>query len=115
MPLRESSVEPGRIYRKVAYGPLLDVFFLDMRSYRGDNSSNDQMEPGPQTTAEVPSDWKTLEIVPMASTVEILKAQSQSKVAMAEEAKKAAEEEAENAPPPLEAIPEEPPPLVEVA
>lgn len=49
MPLRESSVEPGRIYRKVAYGPLLDVFFLDMRSYRGDNSSNDQMEPGPQT------------------------------------------------------------------
>ena len=28
---------PGRVYRKVAYGPLLDVFFLDMRSYRGPN------------------------------------------------------------------------------
>ncbi|MBH9377985.1 alkaline phosphatase [Pseudomonas aeruginosa] len=30
----------GRIYRKVAYGPLLDVFVLDMRSYRGGNSAN---------------------------------------------------------------------------
>ncbi len=27
--------EPGRIYRKIPYGPLLDVFLLDMRSYRG--------------------------------------------------------------------------------
>ena len=29
--------EPGRVYRKIAYGPLLDVFFLDMRTYRGPN------------------------------------------------------------------------------
>lgn len=35
MPLRETMVEPGRIYRKIQYGPLLDVFLLDMRSYRG--------------------------------------------------------------------------------
>jgi alkaline phosphatase D len=49
MPLRESWVEPGRIYRKIAYGPLLDVFFLDMRSYRGDNSANDQTERTPAT------------------------------------------------------------------
>ena len=27
----------GRIYRKISYGPLLDVFLLDMRSYRGPN------------------------------------------------------------------------------
>ena len=26
--------QAGRIYRKVAYGPLLDVFLIDMRSYR---------------------------------------------------------------------------------
>lgn len=31
---------PERIYRKIAYGPLLDVFFIDMRSYRGSNSEN---------------------------------------------------------------------------
>ncbi len=37
----------GRIYRKIAYGPLLDVFVLDMRSYRGANSDNLQPQPGP--------------------------------------------------------------------
>ena len=29
--------KPGRVYRKISYGPLLDVFMLDMRSYRGPN------------------------------------------------------------------------------
>ena len=37
MPLRYSPAEPGRIYRKIFYGPLLDLFVLDMRSYRGPN------------------------------------------------------------------------------
>lgn len=32
--------EPERVYRKIAYGPLLDVFVLDMRSYRGPNTAN---------------------------------------------------------------------------
>ncbi|KQQ83737.1 alkaline phosphatase [Xanthomonas sp. Leaf131] len=36
----------GRIYRKIGYGPLLDVFVLDMRSYRGANSDNMQPQPG---------------------------------------------------------------------
>ena len=35
MPLRQTQAEAGRIYRKISYGPLLDVFMLDMRSYRG--------------------------------------------------------------------------------
>src|SRR5665647_1329339 len=26
--------EAGRVYRKIEYGPLLDVFLIDMRSYR---------------------------------------------------------------------------------
>jgi alkaline phosphatase D len=37
MPLRPTAAEPGRVYRKIAYGPLLDIFMLDMRSYRGPN------------------------------------------------------------------------------
>ena len=36
-PIRYTPAEPGRVYRKIAYGPLLDVFFLDLRSYRGPN------------------------------------------------------------------------------
>jgi alkaline phosphatase D len=38
MPMRESLAEAGRIYRKIGYGPLLDLFMLDMRSYRGGNA-----------------------------------------------------------------------------
>ncbi|NNP67930.1 alkaline phosphatase D family protein [Acinetobacter sp. Ac_5812] len=38
-----------RIYRKISYGPLLDVFVLDMRSYRGANSTNLQSSLGADT------------------------------------------------------------------
>ena len=34
MPMRNVPARDGRIYRKIAYGPLLDIFMLDMRSYR---------------------------------------------------------------------------------
>ena len=36
--------EAERVYRRIAYGPLLDVFVIDMRSYRGPNSYNRQTE-----------------------------------------------------------------------
>ncbi|WP_299860235.1 alkaline phosphatase D family protein [Roseobacter sp. MH60115] len=36
-PLRITPEEPNRVYRKINYGPMLDVFFLDLRSYRGPN------------------------------------------------------------------------------
>jgi alkaline phosphatase D len=36
-PLRVTPAEPGRVYRKISYGPMLDVFLLDLRSYRGPN------------------------------------------------------------------------------
>ena len=38
----EAPAEAGRIYRKIAYGPLLDIFMLDMRSYRTPNSDGDE-------------------------------------------------------------------------
>lgn len=41
-PIRYTPAEPGRVYRKIAYGPMLDVFFLDMRSYRGPNTTSMQ-------------------------------------------------------------------------
>jgi alkaline phosphatase D len=34
MPIRQVPQEAGRVYRRIAYGPLLDVFLIDMRSYR---------------------------------------------------------------------------------
>lgn len=39
----------NRIFRKISRGPLLDLFFLDLRSFRGANSPNRQAERGPET------------------------------------------------------------------
>ncbi|MDX1932209.1 MAG: alkaline phosphatase D family protein [Capsulimonadales bacterium] len=49
MPIREFDDEPGRVYRKISYGPLLDIFVIDMRTYRGNNTANRQERPGPDT------------------------------------------------------------------
>ncbi len=51
-PLRTAS--PGtpqgsQIFRSSSYGPLLEVFALDLRSYRGANSANRQPTPGAAT------------------------------------------------------------------
>src|SRR5438094_795392 len=43
-PLRIHPIEAERIYRSWSRGPLLEVFALDMRSYRGANSPNTQTE-----------------------------------------------------------------------
>jgi alkaline phosphatase D len=43
-PMRTTPAEPGRIFRKIAYGPLLDVFFIDLRRYRGPNGTGMEME-----------------------------------------------------------------------
>jgi len=46
MPIAALPEEPNRVYRKIPYGPLLDVFMLDMRSYRGPNGDNLETEEG---------------------------------------------------------------------
>ena len=44
-PLRRTAdIESERIYRHLPQGPLLDLFVVDMRSYRGPNSHNMQTE-----------------------------------------------------------------------
>lgn len=48
-PIRFMPAEPGRIYRKIAYGPMVDVFFLDMRSYRGSNEGGMETLQSPQS------------------------------------------------------------------
>jgi alkaline phosphatase D len=41
-PLPLGPDDPDRIYRSVSYGPALDIFAIDLRSYRGANSENRQ-------------------------------------------------------------------------
>jgi alkaline phosphatase D len=46
-PMRwQPQVDAERVYRQIPYGPALDVFVLDMRSYRGPNGCNVEAEPG---------------------------------------------------------------------
>jgi alkaline phosphatase D len=45
MPIRATQAQEGRVYRKIGYGPLLDVFLIDMRSYR-DSSWNRRDDRG---------------------------------------------------------------------
>jgi alkaline phosphatase D len=44
MPIRENLAQAGRVYRRIGYGPLLDVFLIDMRSYR-DSTWNKPDDP----------------------------------------------------------------------
>jgi len=50
-PLRHhDESESDRVYRHIPYGSLLDVFMLDMRSYRGPNTNNRQTAQSSETT-----------------------------------------------------------------
>jgi alkaline phosphatase D len=53
-----------QIYRKVEYGPMLDVFLLDTRSYRGPNSGGRQTwyHPGAWWLGPVQRDWLKVEL-----------------------------------------------------
>ncbi len=44
LPIHTSADGLNRIYRTIPYGPLLEVFFIDLRTYRGPNSPNRQTE-----------------------------------------------------------------------
>jgi alkaline phosphatase D len=49
-PLRpHNAKESERVYRKISYGKLLEVFVLDMRSYRGPNTANLQTQESVET------------------------------------------------------------------
>jgi alkaline phosphatase D len=47
LPIRSTLAEVNRVYRKLSYGPLLDVVMLDTRSYRGPNAENLEETYGP--------------------------------------------------------------------
>jgi alkaline phosphatase D len=49
LPVRRDPGSPDRLHRALSYGPALEVFVLDQRSYRGPNSENRQPKPGPGT------------------------------------------------------------------
>lgn len=58
-PINPTAFANQQIYRSFAYGSLLDVFMLDLRSYRGPNSPNRQPQRSPETDflGQTQLDW----------------------------------------------------------
>jgi alkaline phosphatase D len=75
MPLRQTQAEAGRIYRKIPYGPLLDVFMLDMRSYRGSNArSLASYGPDAYLLGPVQTAWLKRELMRSTATWKVIAA-----------------------------------------
>jgi alkaline phosphatase D len=58
-PIPANADEGGRIYRAVEYGPAVEIFALDLRSYRGPNSANRQsiLNEESALAGKVQMDW----------------------------------------------------------
>jgi alkaline phosphatase D len=76
MPMRPSAAERGRVYRKIAYGPHLDVFMLDMRSYRGPNAEDMDATYGPASYFLGPRQvaWLKRELINSRATWKVIAA-----------------------------------------
>ena len=76
MPMRDTFGEPGRVYRKISYGPLLDIFMLDMRSYRGPNGEGREPSYGPDAYFLGPTQiaWLKRELMASRATWKVIAA-----------------------------------------
>ena len=66
--------EDERVYRKIPYGPLLDVFVIDMRSYRGPNTHNrqDALNDESQYLGAVQLEWLKRELKASKATWKVI-------------------------------------------
>ena len=76
MPMRQTQSDMGRIYRKISYGPLLDIFLLDMRSYRGgnDHAQDATLNPECQILGPAQVAWLKRELSASNATWKIIAA-----------------------------------------
>ncbi|GAA4217842.1 alkaline phosphatase D [Sagittula marina] len=73
-PISYAPTEPGRVYRRMSYGPMVDLFFLDLRSYRGANSDNLQTERSEATRilGQTQLDWIRRELKASKATWKVI-------------------------------------------
>lgn len=71
LPTRQTLAEPMRVYRKVAYGPLLDIFVIDLRTYRGDNTANREEDGAPFLGADQLA-WLKREMINSTATWKVI-------------------------------------------
>jgi alkaline phosphatase D len=61
-----------RIYRKVSHGPLLDVFVLDMRTYKDPNDANVYTDPRRGLLGRAQREWLKRELVASRATWKVI-------------------------------------------
>jgi len=75
LPMRQTLADMGRIYRKISYGPLLDVFLLDMRSYRGGNDhASDAKQAASGILGRAQVEWLKHELAASQATWKVIAA-----------------------------------------
>jgi alkaline phosphatase D len=64
--------EEGRIYRKIAHGPLLDLFVLDMRTYKDVNDSDRYVDPRRGLLGRTQREWLKRELSDSRATWKVV-------------------------------------------
>jgi alkaline phosphatase D len=74
VPFRSNPDEAERVYRSFGYGPRLEIFLLDERSYRGANGPNREPVPGPATAmlGRAQLDWLQARLLASAATWKVI-------------------------------------------
>ncbi len=65
-------VTPGPLYRKLSYGPLLDLFKLDMRTYKDVNDGNTYADPGRGLLGTQQKEWLIRELIKSKATWKVI-------------------------------------------
>ncbi|GLY91123.1 hypothetical protein Airi02_090520 [Actinoallomurus iriomotensis] len=74
VPISQRTHDDRRIYRKIPYGPLLDVFVLDMRTYRDANGSDDQTTDGQGIMGAAQASWLKRALAESCATWKVIAA-----------------------------------------
>ena len=64
--------EAGRIYRRVAHGPLLDLFILDMRTFKDPNDDNVYVDPQRGLLGAAQREWLKQELAASTATWKVI-------------------------------------------
>lgn len=62
----------GRLYRRLSYGPLLDVFVLDMRTYKDTNDGNTYADPDRGLLGRAQREWLIRELKRSRATWKVI-------------------------------------------
>lgn len=72
LPISVDPSQPDRLYRKASYGPHLDVFILDLRSYRGANAGQRTADADTQILGREQVAWLASEVATSEATWKVI-------------------------------------------